>query len=85
MRSCYHISATGAPAIAVPCGFSASGLPVGLQIIGPHRQDFAVLQIAFAFEQATQMHRHRPLAIDKPRGGTPAPGSERYSNVTATR
>jgi amidase len=84
MRSCYHISATGAPAIAVPCGFSASGLPVGLQIVGAHRQDLAVLQIAFAFEQATQMHRHRPLAIDKPRGGTPAP-SERYSNVTATR
>jgi amidase len=73
MRSCYHITVTGAPAIAVPCGFSASGLPVGLQIIGPHRQDFAVLQIAFAFEQATQMHRHRPPAIDKPRGATPTP------------
>jgi amidase len=80
MRSCYHISATGAPAIAVPCGFSVSGLPVGLQIVGAHRQDLAVLQIAFAFEQATQMHRHRPPAIDKPRGGTPAPAA----SATAT-
>jgi amidase len=72
MRSCYSISATGAPAISVPCGFSASGLPVGLQIIGAHRQDFAVLQMAFAFEQATQVHRHRPSAIETPRRATPA-------------
>jgi amidase len=74
MRSCYLISATGAPAVAVPCGFSASGLPVGLQLIGAHRQDFAVLQIAFAFEQATQAQRRRPLAIDA-RGSTPTPSA----------
>jgi amidase len=76
MRSCYYISATGAPAIAVPCGFSASGLPVGLQIIGAHRQDFAVLQIAFAFEQATQVHRHRPFAIETPRRAAPPPAPD---------
>jgi amidase len=75
MRSCYHISVTGAPAISVPCGFSDSGLPVGLQIVGAHRQDLAVLQIAFAFEQATQVVRRRPSAIDALRGATPAPGA----------
>jgi amidase len=60
MRSCYYITVTGAPAISVPCGFSGSGLPVGLQIIGGHRQDFGVLQIAHAFEQATRLGERRP-------------------------
>jgi amidase len=60
MRSCYYITVTGAPAISVPCGFSGTGLPVGLQIIGGHRQDFDVLQIAHAFEQATRLWERRP-------------------------
>jgi amidase len=60
MRSCYYITVTGAPAISVPCGFSGTGLPVGLQIIGGHRQDFGVLQIAHAFEQATRLWERRP-------------------------
>src|SRR5580700_7300088 len=38
MRSCYYITVTGAPALSVPCGFTSSGLPVGLQIIGAHRK-----------------------------------------------
>jgi amidase len=60
MRSCYYITVTDAPAISVPCGFSSGGLPVGLQIVGRHRQDFALLQIAHAFEQATGFGRRRP-------------------------
>jgi amidase len=60
MRACYYISVTGAPAISVPGGFSNTGLPVGLQIIGGHRQDLAVLQIAHAFEQATRLSERRP-------------------------
>ncbi len=54
MKSCYRISATTLPAISVPAGFSASGLPVGLQIVGRHLDDFGVLQMAYAFEQATR-------------------------------
>jgi len=60
MRSCYYISVTGAPALSVPCGFSAGGLPVGLQIIGRDRDDFGVLQMAHAFEQATGFWKQRP-------------------------
>jgi amidase len=60
MRSCYYITVTGAPAISVPCGFSSGGLPVGIQIVGRHRQDFALLQVALAFEQATGFWRRRP-------------------------
>jgi amidase len=60
MRSCYYISVLGLPAISVPCGFTPEGLPVGLQIVGRPRADFAVLQLAHAFEQATGFWRTRP-------------------------
>ncbi|MEQ1881024.1 MAG: amidase [Burkholderiales bacterium] len=62
MRSCYYITVTGAPAISVPCGFSRGGLPVGLQIIGRYQDDFGVLQLAHAFEQATGFWKTRPSA-----------------------
>ena len=61
MASCYRISLTGLPAISVPCGFTPSGLPVGLQIIGRHHRDLDVLQIAFAFERATEFGKRRPV------------------------
>ena len=48
----YGITLTGLPAISVPCGFTKSGLPVGLQIVGRRRQEAAVLRAAAAFEAA---------------------------------
>jgi amidase len=60
MRSCWYVTLTACPAISVPAGFSASGLPVGLQIVGPHRGDWSVLQMAYAFEQATRHGARRP-------------------------
>ena len=60
MRSCSDISVLGLPAIAVPCGFTEDGLPVGLQIVGRQHDDLGVLQIAHAFEQATGAGRRRP-------------------------
>ena len=60
MKSCYFVSVTGLPAISVPCGFSAEGLPVGLQIVGRHRDDFGVLQLAHAFERHTGFWKTRP-------------------------
>lgn len=60
MKSCYYISVTGLPAISVPCGFTPDGLPVGVQIVGRHQDDFGVLQLAYAFEQATGFWKHRP-------------------------
>jgi amidase len=50
MKSCYFISIVGNPAISVPCGFTPEGLPVGLQIVARHRDDWGLLQIAHAFE-----------------------------------
>ena len=60
MASCYAITLTGLPAISVPCGFTKEGLPIGLQIVGRHQRDFDVLQLAYAFEQATQFGKRRP-------------------------
>lgn len=60
MATCYAITCTGLPAISVPCGFTQDGLPIGLQIVGRRHCDFEVLQIAHAFEQATQYSRLRP-------------------------
>jgi amidase len=50
----------GLPAISVPVGFSANGLPMGMQIIGKPRNDLAVLQLAYAYEQATQWVQRKP-------------------------
>jgi amidase len=60
MKSAYRITTTFCPAISVPAGFTAGGLPVGIQIVGRHRNDFGVLQIAHAFEQATRFGQKRP-------------------------
>jgi amidase len=60
MAACYAITVTELPAISVPCGFTKDGLPIGLQIVGRHRREFDILQLAFAFEQATQYGKTRP-------------------------
>ena len=60
MATCYAISCTGLPAVSVPCGFTPSGLPVGLQIVGRRGCDFEVLQLAHAFEQVTNHALRRP-------------------------
>ncbi len=64
MKSCYYITVAGLPAISVPCGFTPEGLPVGMQIGGRHNNDFGVLQLAYAFEQATRMWQRRPPVLD---------------------
>jgi amidase len=60
MKSAYWISTTCRPAISVPAGFTDDGLPVGVQIVGRYRDDLNVLQMAHAFEQATQFGLRRP-------------------------
>ena len=60
MRSCWYVTFMSNPAISVPAGFSARGLPVGLQIVGRHRADWSVLQMAHAFEEATGYGKRRP-------------------------
>jgi amidase len=63
MKSCYYISIVGNPAISVPCGFTPEGLPVGLQIVARHQNDWGLLQIAHAFEQASYVSRRWPTLV----------------------
>lgn len=63
MNTCSYISATGHPAISVPCGFTPEGLPVGIQIVGRYRDEIGVLQMAYAFEQATQFWKQLPAVV----------------------
>lgn len=55
---------TGMPAISVPCGFSAAGLPIGLQLAGRPFEDATVLRAAHAYEQTTDWHSRRPSLGD---------------------
>lgn len=53
---------TGLPALSLPCGFSHEGLPIGLQIVAPRWGEARALRAAYAYEQATEWHLHRPPA-----------------------
>jgi amidase len=57
MKSAYFVTLTGHPAISLPCGFTESGLPVGLQIVGRWRDDWGVLQFARALERVLETQR----------------------------
>lgn len=58
----YTISANlaGIPAVSVPCGFSADGLPIGMQLMGRHFAEGRLLQVAWAYQQETPWHRKAP-------------------------
>jgi aspartyl-tRNA(Asn)/glutamyl-tRNA(Gln) amidotransferase subunit A len=51
---------TGLPALALPCGFSSTGLPLSLQIAGRPWEEATVLRVGHAYEQATEWHTRRP-------------------------
>lgn len=60
LRNTRPFNVWGLPAISLPCGFTESGLPMGLQIAGPHWREDLVLDLAHAYEQATEWHKREP-------------------------
>ncbi|CAB4243004.1 Glutamyl-tRNA(Gln) amidotransferase subunit A [Methylacidimicrobium sp. AP8] len=54
------VNLAGLCAVSIPCGFTAAGLPIGLQIIGPMWKEKTVLQVGYAYEQSTGWHARRP-------------------------
>jgi aspartyl-tRNA(Asn)/glutamyl-tRNA(Gln) amidotransferase subunit A len=65
--NCVPFNTFGIPAVSIPCGFSASGLPVGLMIAGPRFSEGRVLALTNAYEKATEWHTRRPkLSRDMP-------------------
>ena len=62
LRNTRPFNVWGLPAISIPCGFTQSGLPIGLQIAGPHWREDLVLRLAHAYEQATAWHKRNCVA-----------------------
>jgi aspartyl-tRNA(Asn)/glutamyl-tRNA(Gln) amidotransferase subunit A len=60
----YPFNLTGQPAASVPAGFTADGLPVGLQIVGRRFADATVMRAAAAFEQLRPWAQHRPRSAE---------------------
>lgn len=54
------LNLAGLPGMSVPCGFSGEGLPIGLQIIGNYFDEARLLQVAHAYQQATDWHTRQP-------------------------
>ena len=63
LRNTRPFNVWGLPAVSLPCGFTKSGLPIGLQIAGPRWREDLVLRLAHAYESATAWHERRP-AVD---------------------
>ena len=59
LRNTSPFNRYGLPTISVPCGFTRNGLPIGLQITGPHGGEGVILQLAHAYQQATDWHKKR--------------------------
>jgi aspartyl-tRNA(Asn)/glutamyl-tRNA(Gln) amidotransferase subunit A len=64
LRNTRLVNVWGLPAISLPCGFTSRGLPIGLQIIGPHWREDLVLQLAHAYEQETEWHKCAPRMFE---------------------
>jgi aspartyl-tRNA(Asn)/glutamyl-tRNA(Gln) amidotransferase subunit A len=54
------VNLAGIPGISLPCGFTSGNMPIGLQLLGKHFDEEAILHAAFAYEQATEWHMKRP-------------------------
>ena len=59
-RACSRITVTAHPAVAVPAGFTDAGLPIGLQLVGRHRGELALLRLAHAINGATGLTDRTP-------------------------
>jgi aspartyl-tRNA(Asn)/glutamyl-tRNA(Gln) amidotransferase subunit A len=55
-----YFSVCGIPGISIPCGFTSAGLPIGLEIAGPHFSESKILALAQGYERATDWHKRKP-------------------------
>ncbi len=66
MRSCSRVTVTGCPALSLPAAFTDTGLPIGIQLVGPYRQERRLLQIGAAFESLLGAGARLPALLDTP-------------------
>jgi len=57
------VNLAGLPGMSIPCGFDDKGLPIGLQLIGNVLREDLLFQVAYAYEQATEWHKHTPKVL----------------------
>jgi aspartyl-tRNA(Asn)/glutamyl-tRNA(Gln) amidotransferase subunit A len=68
LRNTRPANVWGLPAISIPCGFTNAGLPIGLQIIGRPWEEITILQLAYAYERATEWYEREPeIAVNAPK------------------
>jgi Asp-tRNA(Asn)/Glu-tRNA(Gln) amidotransferase A subunit family amidase len=60
-RFTYPFNFSNSPTLTLPCGFTADGLPLALQLVGPHFGEETLLRVGHAFEQSTVWHTRIPL------------------------
>ncbi|MBI2639067.1 Asp-tRNA(Asn)/Glu-tRNA(Gln) amidotransferase subunit GatA [Candidatus Peregrinibacteria bacterium] len=60
------VNIAGMPALAIPCGISKAGLPIGMQIIGPQFEEPRLLKVGAAFQRVTDWHKKKPMQIPTP-------------------
>jgi aspartyl-tRNA(Asn)/glutamyl-tRNA(Gln) amidotransferase subunit A len=60
MRCTFPFDLTGQPALSVPCGFTANGLPIGLQLVARHFGEPTLLRVGHAYQRTTEWHARRP-------------------------
>jgi len=63
MDVCVQVTMSGSPSLNVPVGFNANGLPMGMQIVGPNQAEFGCLQLAYAYDQATNWVENRKPSL----------------------
>jgi amidase len=61
-RYTFPFNCSGSPTLSVPCGFTPDGLPHSLQLVGRHMDETLLCRVGHAYQEATDWHRHRPLA-----------------------
>jgi aspartyl-tRNA(Asn)/glutamyl-tRNA(Gln) amidotransferase subunit A len=78
LRNTRPFNVWGLPTISIPCGSTEAGLPIGLQIAGPHWEESRVLRLAHAYEQSTAWHKRMPKYAGIPREGVPPESPPRW-------
>jgi amidase len=73
MKGTLLVTMSGCPSLAVPAGFNAAGLPIGIQIIAPNRHELDCLSLGYAYESARNWNLRLPALLDSAQGTAPAP------------
>ena len=85
MEACWRITTTGCPALSLPAGFDAAGLPVGVQLVARQGRDIDLLRAAKALEEATGFAARRPPVVRPRRRDGADPGPRRRPRRAPSR